>query len=541
VKSAIYSRWDGRQDEFSLDPKQALQTLSDLMMEGLSAEEALEWMRQYGFELAGLDFRVMGTEELVAELQAEQRALEQRFNLDEATQALQERFEDILRREQDTLRESHGFESTRMNDFLERRHADTSRLSEAIDQFRDYEFENEEAGLDFAELLEELDRLRELEDFVAERGARFRGDEAADYETAQQIRERFEALDELAQDLRDGNFEQISPEALVALLGEDAARSLVMLRDLAPSLEREGFLRHGDPQLTPKAIRRIGAHALAEVYAALAKDRPGGHETDVRGAALPRPDETRPFEFGDPLDIDPVRTLVQALGRHAREAPGEPVSFPIGLEVGDFALRERDYNTQTTTVLLLDMSWSMSWADRFPAAKRVALALDHLVRTRFPRDHFFVVGFSTRARELGPTELPEATWDMGDPFTNLQEGLQIAERLIAKHPSGSPQILVITDGQPTAYHRDGELHVEWPMGFGGVSPHAVAETMKQVRRVTRQGVTINTFMLDDAPELVGFVERMTQVNRGRAFFTSPEKLGSFLMVDYLKGNRKRTT
>jgi uncharacterized protein with von Willebrand factor type A (vWA) domain len=130
---------------------------------------------------------------------------------------------------------------------------------------------------------------------------------------------------------------------------------------------------------------------------------------------------------------------------------------------------------------------------------------------------------------------------MGDPFTNLQEGLMVAERLIAKHPSASPQLLVITDGQPTAYFLGRELHVEWPMGFGGVSPHAVAETMKQVRRVTRQGVTINTFMLDDAPELVGFVERMTQINRGRAFFTSPEKLGSFLMVDYLKGHRKRAS
>ncbi len=114
----------------------------------------------------------------------------------------------------------------------------------------------------------------------------------------------------------------------------------------------------------------------------------------------------------------------------------------------------------------------------------------------------------------------------------------VAERLITRHPSASPQILVITDGQPTAYFTEGELRVEWPMGFGGVSPHAVAETLKTVRRVTRQGITINTFMLDDAPELVGFVERMTQINRGRAFFTQPGQLGSFMMVDYL--SRRRT-
>jgi uncharacterized protein with von Willebrand factor type A (vWA) domain len=146
---------------------------------------------------------------------------------------------------------------------------------------------------------------------------------------------------------------------------------------------------------------------------------------------------------------------------------------------------------------------------------------------------------ASRVPELRIGELPEAAWDMGDPFTNLQEGLMVAERLIAKHPSASPQVLVITDGQPTAYFVGKELRVEWPMGFGGVSPHAVAETMKQVRRITRRGVTINTFMLDDSPELVGFVEHMTQVNRGRAFYASPAQLGSFLMVDYLAGRRKR--
>ncbi|MDX1649479.1 MAG: VWA domain-containing protein, partial [Myxococcota bacterium] len=157
----------------------------------------------------------------------------------------------------------------------------------------------------------------------------------------------------------------------------------------------------------------------------------------------------------------------------------------------------------------------------------------------FPRDHFAVVGFSTRARELPVKELPLARWDMGDPFTNLQEGLMLAERLIGEHPSPSPQILVITDGQPTAYFEGRQLRVEWPMGFGGVSPHAVAETLKTVRRVTRRGITINTFMLDDAPELVGFVERMTQINKGRAFFTSPTQLGSFLTVDYLSRRRTR--
>jgi uncharacterized protein with von Willebrand factor type A (vWA) domain len=539
MKSIVYSRWDGSQQEFLLDADEALRSLSDLMMEGLDVREALEWMQRYGFELGGLDMRVMGMDELQAELRQEIESLYDRYRMDRAMEDLRGKLEEILDREQAALASAHGYESSRMNDFLGRRHADTRQLSDAIEQFRDYEFEDEEAAESYRELLEELDRMRDLERFLREQANRFRGAESADYETAQQIRERIESLEALAKSLAEGNFQQISPEELRDLLGDDAARSLVLLRDLESGLEQAGYLRGGpDSELTPKAIRKIGAHALAEVYAGMRKDRPGAHETDLRGAALPRPDETRPWVFGEPLDLEVVRTILNGVRRRAAEGGGAG-GLPIDLSLDDFEVRECDFSTQATTVLLLDMSWSMSWAGRFPAAKRVALALDHLIRTRFPRDDFFVVGFSTRAKELSVEQLPEVSWDLGDPFTNLQEGLMLAERLIAKHPSASPQVLVITDGQPTAYFKGKQLRVEWPMGFGGVSPHAVAETMKQVRRITRRGVTINTFMLDDAPELVGFVEHMTLVNRGRALFSRPDQLGSFLVVDYLNGKRKR--
>ncbi len=535
MRAFVYSRWDGTRPEFRLDADRALDALAEFLLEGLGAREALEWMRRHGFELGGLDARVMGAEELIAELRDQLQSLYDRYSMDGALDAPRRRLDEILDREQRALSEGHGYESARMNDFLERRHAETAELSDAIERFRDYAFEDAGAGEDFQELLDELDRLRQLERFLRERGEKFRGREATDYETAQSIRERIEANERLARDLAQGHFETLSLEALGELLGKQAARSLVLLRELESGLRRAGYLRGATPELTPRAIRRIGAQALAEVYGALRKDRHGGHETDARGAALSRPDETRPYRFGDSLDLDVVRTLLNAMRRSA----GGKGGFPLRLEVDDFEVRESDFSTLSTTVLLLDMSWSMSWAGRFPAAKRVALALDHLIRTRFPRDHFFVVGFSTRARELKIRELPEASWDLGDPFTNLQEGLMLADRLIAKHPSSSPQVLVITDGQPTAYFAGNDLRVEWPMGFGGVSPNAVAATMKQVRRITRRGITINTFMLDDAPELVGFVEHMTRVNRGRAFFSSPGQLGSYVMVDYLKGRRAR--
>jgi len=539
VKVYRYSRWDGSLREFRLDADPALDALADLLMEGLDVEEALEWMRRAGFALGGVEMRVLGVEELLAELRDEIRSLQARYTLERATDDLARRFQEILEREARALQAAHGHESRRMNEFLERRHADAATLADAIERFRDHAFEDEAAGQAYRELLEELERLRALEDFRRERGPRFRGAEAADYETAQEIRERIQALERLARDLAEGNFQEVSPEELGELLGEGAARSLILLRDLRSTLEKAGYLRRGADDLTPRAIRRLGAVALAQVYGALRKGRSGAHESRARGVGLPRPDEARAWEFGDPLDLDVVRTLVGSVLRRARQRPGEPLALPIPLEVADFQVHEMDYTTQTTTVLLLDMSWSMSWGGRFAAAKRVALALDHLIRTRFPRDHFSVVGFYTRAVELSIRELPEASWNMGDPFTNLQEGLMVAERLIAKHPAPNPQLLVVTDGQPTAYFVGKELRVEWPMGFGGISPRAAEETLKQVRRITRRGATINTFMLDDSPELVGFVERMTHINKGRAFFTSPRQLGSYLMVDYLARRRKR--
>lgn len=545
-----YSAWDGSQREFSLDADAALEALSDLMMHGLTAAQALEHLQSAGFPLQGQDFRVMGTRELLRELAQQARELEQKYNLDQALDSLEQQLEAALDQEQRALEASHGYESQAMNEFLSRRHGDARRLSDRIEALSDYEFQDPDAAEAFEALRSELERLRELEEFMRGQGARLQGPTSVDYEAAQQLRERLQAMARLAQQLRTGELQGIDPADLGAAFGEQseqASRSLMILRDLEPKLREQGYLtgEPGQPELTPRAVRRIGAQALASVYDVLRKGRPGRHATTSRGVSTPRPDESRPYEYGDALELDITRSVLNALrrgsgarpepGAGARPAPGAPARLQLGLE--DLEVREQDFTTQTTTVLLLDLSWSMSFEGRFPAAKRVALAMDQLIRTRYPRDHFFIVGFSTRARQLSVRELPEISWDPGDPFTNLQEGLQVAERLIVQHPSPSPQILVITDGQPTAYYVGEELHVEWPNGYGGISPRAVAQTLKQVQRVTRRGITINTFMLHDSPELVGFVERMTEINRGRALFTDPTHLGSYVLVDHL--NRRR--
>ena len=318
-----YSRWDGSQQEFSLDPKRALDALSELLMEGLSVEEALDWMRRGGFPLAGMNFRVMGVEELIQELRQQVRELMQRYRMERATESLAKRLDEILDREERAQRGAHGLESRALNEFLERRHREHASLADAIEAFRDHAFEDEQAGEQFQELLRELDRLRQLEQFLRQHGSRFRGREHADYETAQQVREQIEALERMARALAEGKFEEISLEELREMLSEPGAQSLILLRNLERDLRDAGFLRQGEQglELTPRAIRRIGAQALAAVYSQLRKGRAGGHDTVHHGVGTRRPDETRPWAFGDALDLHVVRTLMNAIGRRA--AAGE--------------------------------------------------------------------------------------------------------------------------------------------------------------------------------------------------------------------------
>ena len=530
-----YSQWDGTQTAYSLDAETALDELNRFLMEGLDLEQSLDWMRQQGFDLAGMDFRVMGIEELLQELRQRARDLMSQFNMDHTLDERWSQLEDILDREQRTLEGAEGMESERWNRFRAKRESLPRRLSDALRSFEDHEWADAQAEADFRELLESLDELDSLEEFHARNRTQLQGPKGLSYEEALELMEQIEALARLAQNLLEGNFDSLSPDELRELLSDESVQSIMILRDLESSLERGGFLREGSGglELTPRAIRRLGELALDQIYAELERGGAGGHETIHKGGGVVTTERTRPYVFGEPAHLDPIGTLRNALSRGAAREGG------VELEPGDLEVFDTDQITETTTVLLLDMSWSMSWSGRWPAAKRVAIAMDHLIRTRYPRDHFFIVGFYTRARELRVYELPELSWNMSDPFTNLQDGLRAAQRLIDRHPSPNRQIIVITDGQPTAYFLGRELHVEWPSGYGGISPRANRETLREVQRVTAQGITINTFMLDDAPELMRFVEGMTRINKGRAFYTTPGQIGEYIMVDYLARKRQR--
>jgi uncharacterized protein with von Willebrand factor type A (vWA) domain len=536
VPRVRYSRWDGTQRAFSLAAEQALDELARHLMEGMGVEEALSWMRYQGFELAGMDFRVMGVEELLQKLRQQARERMAGHNMDRTFDERWQKLRDLLEREERALAEQNGVESKRWSDFKGRKDSLPRRLSDAVRRFSDHDWADPEAEAEFRELEAELGDLRALEEFHARNRQMLRGGHSLSYDEALDLMHEIERLGQLARNLLEGRFDQISLDELREIAGDEGVESILILRDMRRNLEEGGFVRPGENglELTPRAIRRIGELALEDIYGSLKRGAPGAHATTHRGGGPITIERSKPYVFGEPAHLDAVASVRNALLRDPSRA-----RVPLRLEPEDLSVFDTDQQTDTTTVLLLDMSWSMSWSGRWPAAKRVAIAMDQLIRTRYPRDRFFIVGFYTRARELKIPELPELVWNMEDPFTNLQDGLRVAQRLIDRNPSANKQIIVITDGQPTAYFVGDELRVEWPSGVGGTSPRANKETLGEVSRVTRKGITINTFMLDDSPELMRFVEGMTRINKGRAFYTTPGQIGEYIMVDYLSRKRRK--
>jgi uncharacterized protein with von Willebrand factor type A (vWA) domain len=523
-----YTAWDGTQ-QVRLNAEQVFEKLAEYLSFTDDVQQALDWLLHQGLEWEGV--RIMGLDDFLEELREAMRARYREVNLRDALSEVREKLDELIDRERAALdRLGDSERAARARNFL-----DTlpTRLSEMLERLRDYPFEDAGAAEALGELLDELDNLRDLEDFVRRYGDLFHGPESLSFDEAVELMREMERMKRLEEALLSGNLDSIDLDALRELLGEEAARNFQLLRDVMTLVVTAGYVsqREGRAKLSPKGVRKIGQLALRDIYQGLLRDRAGGHHADHRGTVEVRPEETKPYQYGDPLDIDLVGTLKKALARRH--------GTPLDVHPEDFEVHTADHTTTASTVLLLDMSWSMSWEGRFAAAKKVAMAMESLVRARYPRDYFAIVGFFTRAVELKLRDLPEASWNMGDPFTNLQDGLRLASELLARHPANNQHIIVITDGQPTAYFLRGRLYCEWPLSFGGISMRAAQETLREVERVTRRGVTINTFMLDDSPSLRAFVERMTRINKGRALYTRPDHLGEYLLVDYLAKKRKR--
>lgn len=524
-----YTRWDGRQ-RIRLDPEEIFGKLGEYLSYTDDVRQALDWLLRQGADFSGT--RVLGLDELLEQVRKQIRDRLRDHDIRHALDEMRRKLDELLDLERDTLAERRPGrpELAAKEAFLD---ALPPGLSDAIVALTDYAFEDEQAATEFQNLLEELDDIRRLEEFQRKQGEAFQGADQLDYERALALMRELERLRELEQSLINADLQSVDLEDLRQLLGAETAQDFENLRQMMAMLQDSGYLmnREGQMSLSPKGVRKIGQLALRDIYQGLLRDRPGSHPNEARGAAALRPEVSKPYQHGDPLNLDLVGTLKQALTR----GPGSP----LRMAPQDFQVYDADDATSTSTVLLLDMSWSMSWEGRFAAAKKVALAMETLIRSRYPRDYFAIVGFFTRAVELKLKDLPEASWNMGDPFTNLQDGLRLGAELLARHRSTNQHFIVITDGQPTAYFQKGRLFCEWPLSFGGISMRAAQETLKEVERVTRLGITINTFMLDDSPSLRAFVERMTRINRGRALYTRPDRLGEYLLVDYLSQKRKK--
>jgi len=542
MKRVKYSRWDGTQKWRELADDQLanrlFKELSNYMNWSLSAQEAMEWLMRQGLDLPDMNIRVMGTDELLQELRRQRQEAFQQYNFDHALDEINDAIQDIVEREVKTSRQELGSIHAEFHRREEALRSLPQKASEAIDKLAEYDrdmgFLDEEAKRLFDELMQKQETVKELEQFILRHGRQFQGPESLDFERAAEMMAQFKQMADLAEALRSGNFQEISLEDLQAALGDEAIQSIIILSNFAEQLEDSGYIQRTEDgiRLTPRGFRQIGQNALNEIFKNIKKDRFGLHSIPQKGTSKRNPEETVPYEFGRALDIDIIGTLKNAMRREVADGR-------IRLGPEDFEVYEQDHETQTTTILMLDMSWSMSRDGRFPAAKRVALAMDHLIRMIYPRDNYYTIGFSTRARELTAEQLTEATWDPSDPFTNIQEGLWLSRQLFRKHRSSNRQIIVVTDGQPTATHINGYTNAQWPGFMGSIPPDIYRETLKEVDNCTRDNVTINVFMLDDNPVLVKFVEEMVRINRGRAFYSLPHNLGKYLLVDYVNRRRKQ--
>jgi Ca-activated chloride channel family protein len=357
---------------------------------------------------------------------------------------------------------------------------------------------------------------------------------------------------------------QPTPEMIEELRGEgegdeEIRRKIAeLLDDLIQRMAEEGFinLETGNPQmpgatydvtgqgqideakqaaqqvqfsLTQKGMDFLGHRALKGLLGAIGKSSAGSHDTPHLSTGVEAEAASRPYEFGDTMNLDIPATLKNAIER-------EGLQVPLNLDYGDLMVNQSEYRSSCATVLLLDISHSMVLygEDRFAPAKRVALAMSHMIRTQFPGDTLRVVTFGDRAQEIPLSQLAKA--QVGPFHTNTAEGLEIARRILNSQKKDMRQIIMITDGKPSAMTLpDGRVYTN----SGGLDPMILKRTFDEVAACRKGGILINTFMLAQDPYLVQFVQKVSEIARGKAYFTSTMTLGQYIMMDFMRNKRRR--
>jgi uncharacterized protein with von Willebrand factor type A (vWA) domain len=358
----------------------------------------------------------------------------------------------------------------------------------------------------------------------------FFGEEAVSLQDALKLMGEMDQIGQVERSLLEAvqanDASEVDADAVGRLLGHEARTMTQQLQQLTRMLEEAGLIQRGARgyELTPLAARRIGQKALQAIFGRLRESGlVGRHALQRRGDGVDWLDESKRYAFGDPLSLDVQRSVMNAIAREGR-------GTPVRMVPDDFEVYETEKLTTCSTVIMLDMSMSMM-GRRFRAGRKVALALDSLIRTQYPRDTLHVVAFSYFVLPLEPRMLLDTSWVENGGGTNFQEALRQARLLLETHKRGTRQVIMITDGEPTTYYR------RWNAAddLGGLG-----ETLREVARCTREGITINVFMMDrhQTPYESAFVRAMLRLNKGRAFFASAEQIGEYVLLDYLNDKRR---
>ena len=352
------------------------------------------------------------------------------------------------------------------------------------------------------------------------------GDEPMPMSAAVDAMERIHDYEDLDRAFRGdypgASLEDIDEDALRRTLGDPAAQDLRRLKEIERTLEQAGLVqrRHGRLEVTPRGARKLGERALTQVFEELKRDREGTHEARDAGGLAEPTGATRPWNFGDHGQLAVQKTVFNAV---VRSRPGEPVK----LHPDDFEMVEAEQRTETATALLLDLSFSMPLRGHFIHAKKMALALHALIEGRYPHDTLYLIGFSDYARQLRPEDLTAPGFERVYG-TNMQHAFMLAGRLLAQHPRASRQVIMVTDGEPTAHLEGDQAYFSWPP-----VPETLHLTLAEAIRLSRSGVRLNIFMLEESEGLANFMERLARLTSGRVFLMDDERIGEFIVRDYV--------
>ncbi|HSL11379.1 MAG TPA: hypothetical protein VLA82_08715 [Actinomycetota bacterium] len=354
------------------------------------------------------------------------------------------------------------------------------------------------------------------------------GDDATPMQATVDALERQHEHEELERsltgDYAGASLDDVDEEALRRTLGEPAVQDLRRLKRIEDMLEQAGLVqrRGGRLELTPRGARKMGERALTRVFERLQRDREGTHEARDPGGLAEPTGATRPWRFGDHGQIAVQRTVFNAVTRGGARAASR-----VSIEPDDFELVEAEQRTETATALLLDLSFSMPLRGHLVHAKKLALALHSLIEGRYAQDTLYLIGFSDYARRLRPEDLAAPGFER-TYGTNMQHAFLMAGRSLAQHPRAQRQVIMVTDGEPTAHLEGEHAFFAWPP-----EPETVRRTLAEAVRLARSGVTLNVFMLDESEGLSRFMERLARLTSGRVFLMDDDRVGDFVLRDYV--------